>query len=139
MNAHVAFLFSKWSLALVCVWFGILKMLDMSPVKDIVFDATPFLTAIPYGFLVLGIVEVLMGVGLLFRRTALVAAMLVVIHLAIASLAVLMHGMAWEPWFPMLSVAGEFVIKNLVLIAVALMIVVDEREAQAHAQARAKA
>jgi len=118
----------KWALALVFLWFGLLKLFDVSPVKDLVFTATPFLKSLPYGFTILGIFEILVGAGLLWRRTAYASGILIAIHLVIASFSVLFLSAAWMPSFPFLSIPGEFVVKNAVLAAAAWMVAKTERK-----------
>lgn len=117
----------KWSLAIVFIWFGLLKLFGVSPVADLVFAATPFLRGLPYGFTLLAFFEVAVGVGVLVRRTASVSAALIIVHLVIASVAVLVHPMAWDHRFPLLSVEGEFVVKNAVLVTAAWLIAATER------------
>ncbi len=118
----------KWTLAVVFIWFGLLKLFGVSPVRDVVLEATPFVGAFPYGFTLLALFEILVGIGLLVRRTSSLSGLLIIIHLSIASLAVLVKPMAWYPVFPRLSLTGEFVAKNAVLIAAAWVISITERK-----------
>ena len=111
------------SLGLVFVWFGALKVLDVSPVADLVartvywVDPDLFVTA-------LGFFEVFVGVMLLFgwalRLTlALFVAQMIGTFLTFLVLpeVTFRHG---NPL--LLTVEGEFVVKNLVLISAALVV-----------------
>lgn len=116
----------KGALAAVFVWFGLLKLLGVSPMRDTILAVVPLVKNVPAAYTALALFEVGVGVGILLPRAAGVAAALMLGHLTLASLAVLVSPIAWEPVFPCLSLIGEFVAKNLVLAAAALFIVRSE-------------
>lgn len=113
----------RLSLAVVYIWFGALKMFDLSPVTGLIDKLHPGWPE-PFFFHVLGAWEVLVGLGFLsnkFMRTTLV--------LMWAQMAGIMVGLLTNPelFFQngnLLALAydGEFLIKNLVLIAGTLVI-----------------
>jgi putative oxidoreductase len=118
---HVLFL-SRLSLATVFFWFGILKVANLSPVVGLLRASIPFLAERPYLEL-LGAAEIVIGVGLLVNRLANQATVLMIVHLlGTMSLFVIAPGLIFAPVFPVLTMDGEFVLKNVVLITSALVI-----------------
>lgn len=111
------------SLGLVFIWFGALKLTNATPVGELVANTVPFLPAnvfVP----ALGLFEVLLGLGLLIGRRLEIVALLMVAHLSGTFLVLVtqpsvafMHG---NPL--MLSMTGEFVVKNVVLISAGLVL-----------------
>ncbi|MEU4804674.1 DoxX family protein [Actinosynnema sp. NPDC023587] len=110
-------------IGLVFLWFGVLKVVGESPVADLVHATLPWVSRdllLP----ALGVVEVVMGLALVVgrpRRTTLVA---VGLHLAGTFLVFLQApALTWVDGNPLLLTAnGEFVLKNLVLIAAVLVL-----------------
>ena len=122
-SRHVLFL-SRVSLAAVFFWFGVLKVANVSPVSSLLRASIPFLAERPY-LEILGVVEIVIGVGLLANRLATQASVLMILHLAgTLSLFVIAPRLVFAPTFPVLTMEGEFVLKNVVLIASALVIMV---------------
>ena len=111
------------SLGVVFLWFGLLKILDVSPVSALVaktiywFDPD---VVVP----VLGAVEVFVGLCLLAGRLMRVALPLLVLQMAGTFLVlVLLPEIAFRGGNPfLLTVEGEFVVKNLVLLSAGLVI-----------------
>jgi uncharacterized membrane protein YkgB len=116
-------LFLRLSLGIVYVWFGALKIAGTSPVFDMITTLHPSYP-VPLCFIVLGTWEVLVGLGFLtgkFLRTTLV--------LMWAQMGGIMISLVTDPQLffqaesPLsLTYDGEFLIKNLVLIAASLVI-----------------
>ena len=111
------------ALGLVFLWFGVLKLVDASPVMELLKHTYSFLPLKPFAA-VLGAWEVLVGVGLLSGRALRLALALMCLHMAGTLTATLLapslffrHG---NPLW--LTVEGEFVIKNVVLVAAGLVI-----------------
>jgi len=118
---HVLFL-SRLSLATVFFWFGILKVANVSPVVNLLRASIPFLATTPY-LEILGVAEMVIGVGLLVNRLANQAVALMILHLlGTLSLLVIAPRLIFAPTFPVLTLDGEFVLKNVVLITSALVI-----------------
>jgi uncharacterized membrane protein YkgB len=111
------------SVGLVFVWFGLLKVFDVSPVSDLVTQTVYWFD--PDGVvLALGIVEVVVGSLLLVGKW---------LRLALALFAAQMIGtflvffvlpeVAFRNGNPLLlTVEGEFVVKNLVLLAAGIVV-----------------
>jgi uncharacterized membrane protein YkgB len=111
------------SLGIVFLWFGSLKVLHESPVADLVaktiywFDPDVVVPA-------LGAVEVFIGACLILGRLMRIALPLLVLQMVGTFLVlVLLPHVAFREGNPLLlTVEGEFVIKNLVLASAALVI-----------------
>jgi uncharacterized membrane protein YkgB len=111
------------SVGVVFLWFGLLKIFDVSPVSGLVaktiywFDPDLVVPA-------LGAVEVFVGLCLLAGRLMRVALPLLVLQMAGTFLVlVLLPDVAFRDGNPLLlTVEGEFVIKNLVLLSAGLVI-----------------
>lgn len=123
------------ALGVVYIWFGALKFTDSSPVGELVAKTVPFLPS--HWFVpALGGFEVLVGIGLLIGRRLAVVALLMVAHLAGTFLVLVTQpDVAFQNGDPlMLTMTGEFVVKNVVLITAGLVLVGHLRSAQgAHA------
>lgn len=118
---HVLFL-SRVSLATVFFWFGALKVANVSPVTSLLRAAIPFLAETPY-LEFLGIAEIVIGITLLTNRLVKHATVMMVLHLlGTLSLFVIAPRLIFAPAFPVLTMDGEFVLKNFVLITSALVI-----------------
>jgi putative oxidoreductase len=107
----------------VFIWFGALKFSSASPVGELVAKTVPFL---PPQILVpaLGAFEVLLGVGLLVGRQLEIVALLMVAHLTGTFMVLVTQpGIAFQHGNPfMLTMTGEFVVKNVVLITAGIML-----------------
>jgi len=122
-SRHVLFL-SRVSLASVFFWFGVLKVANLSPVSSLLRASIPFLAERPY-LEILGVVEIVIGIGLLADRLATQASVLMIAHLlGTLSLFLIAPHLVFAPTFPVLTMEGGFVLKNVVLIASALVIMV---------------
>jgi putative oxidoreductase len=111
------------SLGVVFVWFGALKVANVTPVGELVAGTLPFVD--PAWFVpVLGGVEVALGLGLLLGRAITVISAVLVGHLCGTFLVLVMQPeLAFQNGNPLLlTTIGEFVIKNVVLIASALVL-----------------
>lgn len=111
------------SLAVVFIWFGALKVLGVSPVVDLVASTVYWVD--PDWFVpALGVVEMLVGVGL----AASFGLRLVLLVLALQMLGtfmvfVLLPEITFQDGNPLkLTIEGEFVLKNLVLLAAAMVV-----------------
>ena len=111
------------SLGIVFIWFGALKVIGRSPVVDLVTNAVPW---IPPDVLVpaLGVWEMTVGIGLLFRLalrfTLLLFWLLLAGTLTVFLMAPHVTFQDGKPW--LLTTEGEFIVKNLVLISAGLVI-----------------
>lgn len=112
----------RGSLALVFLWFGALKLMNESPVVALLEHSFAFLARTPW-LQLLGLVEILIAVGLVVPRLAKIAAVTVLLHLCgTLSVAVVAPHLVFAPRFPVLTMEGEFILKNVVLMAAAIAV-----------------
>ena len=118
-----AILIIRLSLGIVFVWFGLLKVMGVSPVFDL---ASHIVYWLPSELFVplLGIWEMAIGVGLLLGKALRVILSLLFLQLAGTFLVlIILPEAAFQGGNPLfLTTEGEFVIKNLVLIAAGLAV-----------------
>ena len=122
----------RWSLGIVYLWFGALKLANLSPVLELIRRTSPLLATTPF-YNVLALSELALGAMLLtgvWRRWTAAAA---VMHL-VGTFSVVLFSprTAFRPYFPILTMEGEFVVKNLVLLAAAGTLWLLARERVAH-------
>jgi putative oxidoreductase len=113
----------RLSLGVVFFWFGILKIAGQTPVAELVADTVFWLD--PDWFVpALGVLEVLVGLGLLVGRGLRgVLALFVLQMIGTFLVLVVQPDVAFQNGNPlMLTTEGEFVVKNLVLLSAGLMI-----------------
>ena len=117
-----AVLLLRVSLAVIFIWFGALKIIGTSPANDLVtktvywFDPQWF---IPF----LGAWEVVIGLCMLWRPLIRTSIGLLALQMPGTFLPlVLLPDICWvhAPWSPTLE--GQYIIKNLVLIAAAIAV-----------------
>jgi uncharacterized membrane protein YkgB len=113
----------RLSLTLVFIWFGLLKILGDSPVAELVSATLPWgdpQLIVP----LLGAVEAVLGLALLFGRAQRAVLLILSAHLSGTFLTFVMApGLTMRHGNPLLLTAdGEFVLKNLVLISAALLL-----------------
>lgn len=111
------------ALGLVFIWFGALKALGVSPVTTLIQETYSFLPVHPF-LLILGAWEMLVGIGVILKRALRCVLILLGIHLAGTFVALWFNPPHFfVQGFPLfLTADGEFVMKNLVLVASALVI-----------------
>ncbi|MGW4162387.1 hypothetical protein [Streptomyces sp. NPDC004788] len=118
----------RWGLGGVFVWFGVLKVIGRSPAAQLVVDVIPFDTG---GWFVpaLGWIEVVFGVWLISARARAALFPLLAGHLlGTFSVLVLTPHAAFDHADPLLlTMIGEFVVKNLVLLAAAVVVTTQPR------------
>ena len=111
------------AVGVVFIWFGVLKVIDRSPVADLVASTAYWL---PSGFFVrfLGVWEIIVGLGLLIPVALRLTLLLFWAQMAGTFLVLIVHpGLSFQDSNPfLLTMTGEFVVKNLVLITAGLVI-----------------
>lgn len=113
----------RWAVGTVYVWFGALKLFQVTPVGDLVRDAVPFAT--PGWFVpALGAVEIVMGLWFVAGRSLHRLLPLFFVHmLGTFSVLVFLPGQAYQHYRPWeLTMTGEFVVKNIVLLTAGLFV-----------------
>jgi len=123
MLTRVSLPMLRVSLGVVFIWFGALKFTQSTPVAELVANTVPFLPArwfVP----ALGAFEVVLGLALLVGRRLGIVALLMVAHLSGTLLVLVTQPeVAFIDGNPlMLTMTGEFVVKNLVLMAAGLVL-----------------
>ena len=141
LDASVSAFLRRWSiptlrvsLAIVFIWFGALKVFDVTPVTDLV-ARTVYWFDPGWVVPVLGVFEIIVGVGLLLKFAlravlALFAGQMIGTFLVL----VLLPEISFQDGNPLLlTVEGEFVIKNLVLLSAGMVVGATVRARRAFA------
>ncbi len=112
------------SLAVVYLWFGILKPFHLSPAAGLVIKTTTWIPIPPRIFVpLLGWWEVAIGVGLLFRRALRGALLLLFIQMPGTALPLVLLPHVCFTHFPYApTLEGQYIIKNLTLISAAIVV-----------------
>ncbi len=115
------------SLGLIFFWFGALKIFGYNPVYEIVMASFPIFAS-GWGNVVLGAIETLIGLGLIFNIFRRLTHTALVIHL-LGTLSVFFTGpeIMFSPRFPILTFLGEFVFKNITLALAGLVTLTHRR------------
>jgi putative oxidoreductase len=113
----------RLALGSVFLWFGALKIFGNSPVTSLIRETYTFLPVSIF-ILVLGVWEMLIGIGIILKRALRSVLILLCVHLVGTFTAILFKpSLFFVQGLPFcLTGDGEFVIKNLVLISAALVI-----------------
>jgi uncharacterized membrane protein YkgB len=109
--------FLRFSLALVLLWIGALKFVDPTPVRMLLHASLPFLAFNTFVY-ALGVLEIIAAIllfaGVWLRYVGLLCLILFVGTLTIFVIAPGVTG------FPLLTLAGQFLLKDVVLAAAAV-------------------
>ena len=111
---------------IIFFWFGFLKIIDLSPAQQLVKDTVywmPFLTAESWTYII-GAWEVLIAICFLFKRTTLIAMILLFLQMSGTFLPlIILPEITFQnsnPFLPTLE--GQYIIKNIIIITAAIMI-----------------
>jgi uncharacterized membrane protein YkgB len=115
-------LFLRISLAVIFIWFGALKFLGMSPAEELVRRTVYWFQ--PEIFVpLLGWWEVAIGIGLLIRPLIRVSILLLFLQMPGTMLPLILLPDVCFTQFPLgLTLEGQYIIKNLILISAALVV-----------------
>jgi uncharacterized membrane protein YkgB len=113
----------RLALAAVFIWFGVLKVIGRSPVEDLVASTVYWLPADAF-VRFLGVWEIIVGLGLLVPVALRLTLLLFWAQMAGTFLVLIVNPQeSFTDGNPfLLSTIGEFVIKNLVLIAAGIVV-----------------
>jgi uncharacterized membrane protein YkgB len=125
--------FLRLSLAVILAWIGALKFVDPMPVVGLLQASLPFL-ALPALVYLLGAVEIVTAL-LLVTGVALPYAGLVTVGLFAGTLTIFVIAPG-VTGFPFLTLAGQFLLKDLGLMAAAVNVVAMQPARQAARPAR---
>jgi uncharacterized membrane protein YphA (DoxX/SURF4 family) len=117
----------RLSLGVIFIWFGVLKPLGLSPAAPLVRATVGWMPLLsPDAWVaIIGWWEVLIGVTFLFHRTTRIAIALLALQMAGTFLPLIMlphvtFQAGYVPYVP--TIEGQYIIKNLIIIAAALVI-----------------
>jgi uncharacterized membrane protein YkgB len=118
--------FARFSLFVVFFWFGILKVIGESPanplVSNLLESTMPFISFETFIF-IFGVFEVVIGLSFLFPRLVRVSVAMLAFHMVTTFMPlILLPEITWQRAF-IPTIEGQYIIKNLVIIAAALGIV----------------
>lgn len=114
--------FLRLALAAIFIWFGLLKPLGLSPAEELVKNTVYFLPPDVF-FPILGWWEVLIGVCLLYRPLIRIALFLLFLQMPGTMLPLILLPEVTFTRFPIgLTLEGQYIIKNIVLIGAALVV-----------------
>ena len=110
------------ALAIVYIWFGALKIFNMSPAGELVEETVYWFR--PEIFIpILGVCEVIIGLGLLVKKFIPYTILLLLLHMCATLFPVFILQKICFDTFPYCpTLVGQYIIKNVVLIAGALVV-----------------
>lgn len=117
---------ARISLFVIFFYFGFLKLVGLSPADDLALGFASKMGVGDYGlvlFYALAVVECIIGIMLLIPRLTRPAILFMVMHMAVVSSPLVLYPEAvWaRPLVPNLE--GQYIIKNVALVALALGLV----------------
>jgi uncharacterized membrane protein YkgB len=111
---------ARFGLFVIFFWFGILKILDLSPASGVVqrlFESTIHFISFPTFIIIFGIFECTIGIMFLIKGLERVVIPLLFIHMITTfGPLVLLPSETWQK-FLVPTLEGQYIIKNLVVIA----------------------
>lgn len=114
---------ARISLCVVFFWFGLIKILGLSPASPLAEALTAKTIGLQYFdplFLALSVLECIIGVLFLVPKATRVVIPLLLVHMAVVcSPLVLVPEMTWQSWF-VPTLEGQYIIKNAAVVALAL-------------------
>lgn len=119
---HYGLRFLRYSLGIIFIWFGILKPFGLSPAIELVTRTVYWLP--PQVFVpLLGWWEVAIGICLLYKPLIRIGILLMIPQIIGTFLPlVLLPEVVYDGSFFALTLEGQYIVKNLVLLAAALVI-----------------
>jgi uncharacterized membrane protein YkgB len=114
---------ARFSIFLIFFWFGAIKLLGLSPASPLAEALTAQTIGMQYFdtlFVILSLLECLIGVLFLFPKMTRIVIPLLLTHMAlVCSPLIILPSYIWQqPFVPTLE--GQYIIKNAVVVAVAI-------------------
>ena len=115
---------ARAAIAIVYIWFGVLKLLGYSPAEELVttlFEKTMFIN-IPFGtfYILFAFYEIAIGLLFLFKGWERIGIFLLAGHLVMTALPLLLlPSMTWQG-FLVPTLAGQYIIKNILILSLAV-------------------
>ena len=121
MKRH-GYLFLRISMAIIFIWFGLLKCFAQSPANDLVARTVYWMN--PKVFIpILGWWEVLIGVCFLFPRLTRLALFLLFLQIGGTFLPlIILPDVCFQQVPFVLTMEGQYIVKNLLIISAAIVI-----------------
>lgn len=117
--------YCRISLALLYIWFGLLKAIGASPAETLVhalFNKTIHFMSFETFYLLFAVFEIIIGLLFLIPKVTKFALTLFALHMLMTLMPLaLLPSMSWSGIF-IPSLTGQYIIKNLALIGCALVI-----------------
>jgi uncharacterized membrane protein YkgB len=114
---------ARFALFVVFFWFGILKLLGLSPAGNMVhslFDQTIHFMQFGPFYIIFALFECLIGILFLIKGTERIVFPLLLIHMVTTAMPLfLLTDITWQS-FMVPTLEGQYIIKNLVIIATAI-------------------
>lgn len=121
---------ARFSLFLVFFWFGILKVLQLSPATPLAQQLVADTVGAQYFgalFMILALLECVIGILFLIPKATRVVIPLLLVHMVIVCSPLLfLPDQTWQS-FLVPTLEGQYIIKNAVIIAVAIGIAASTR------------
>lgn len=112
----------RYAMALIFLWYGLLKVIDLSPVETIVSHASDLINGHGF-FLFLGYWEIAIGLCLFIKKLNRLGLLLLFLQFPGTFLPLFLKPDVYFTIIPFgLTLEGEFIVKNLVFIAAGLVI-----------------
>ena len=113
----------RFALGIVFLWFGSLKIFNVSPVAGLIAGTYSFLPLQTF-MAVLGVWEVIIGIGLIFKLSLRITLAFLWIQMAGTLFSLILNPSIFFQGgnLLLLTTEDEFVVKNLVLIAAGIVI-----------------
>jgi uncharacterized membrane protein YphA (DoxX/SURF4 family) len=127
--------FSRVSLFVIYFWFGFLKVIGWSPASALVNDLShqtylDLFISPEYFVIVFGVGECILGIMFLIPRLTRLSKWLFTLHMVTTFMPLfLVPKDVWVSWFAP-TLEGQYIIKNLALIATVLHLKTPERSSQ---------
>lgn len=115
--------FARIAIFIVYFWFGILKLLNFSPAEPLVqqlFTTTIHFMQFHTFYVLFALFEMIIGILFLFPKAVRVAIPLLLIHMIMTILPLFLLPQATWQGFLIPTLTGQYIIKNLVIIGIAL-------------------
>jgi uncharacterized membrane protein YphA (DoxX/SURF4 family) len=115
---------ARLAMAVIYIWFGFLKVIDMSPASPLVqqlFERTMPIMEFSLFLVLFGLFECLIGLLFLVPGGEKFALPLFAFHMVTTFMPIFLVSGIWSGWF-VPNLEGQYIIKNLALIACALAI-----------------
>lgn len=117
--------FARFSIFIIFFWFGLLKLFGLSPANPLVSNllekTLPFIRFSDF-IIMLGIIEVLIGIGFLIPKLTRIVILVLFFHMITTVMPLfLLPQIAWSG-FLMPTIEGQYMIKNILIIALAITI-----------------